>query len=208
MLACICAIYILCHKLVHYTTCTTAGRAVTSLTTSTISSITQHISGNSDKLYTIVASYSIPGLATFKGIASAASSNLNSLYTSHECKTRKAITYVYKQASMFQGIYEYLCDHRFKSSPAYQASRACKCMHHLSTNFEKFLYVTSLALTAMGPVNHKWESQATVRDPSLKNPSMIRNPFHGTSLNYLHKQWTAIREPILARGAGTGYFFC
>jgi hypothetical protein len=80
MLACICAIYILCHKLVHYTTCTTAGRAVMSLTTSTISSITQHISGNSDKLYTLVASYSIPGLATFKGIASAVSSNLNSLY--------------------------------------------------------------------------------------------------------------------------------
>jgi hypothetical protein len=43
MLACICAIYILCHKLVHYTTCTTAGRAVTSLTTSTFSSITQRI---------------------------------------------------------------------------------------------------------------------------------------------------------------------
>jgi hypothetical protein len=59
MLACICAIYIVCHKLVHYTTCTTAGRAVTSLTTSTISSITQHISGNSDKLYTIVALYNL-----------------------------------------------------------------------------------------------------------------------------------------------------
>jgi hypothetical protein len=70
MLAYICAIYILCHKLVHYyTTCTTAGRAVMSLTTSTISSITQRISGNSDLLHTILASHRIPGLATFKGIA-------------------------------------------------------------------------------------------------------------------------------------------
>jgi anaerobic C4-dicarboxylate transporter len=63
MLACICGIYILCHMLVHYTTCTTPGRAVMSLTTSTISSITQHISGNSDKLYTSVTLYNLPRLA-------------------------------------------------------------------------------------------------------------------------------------------------
>jgi hypothetical protein len=119
MLACICAIYILCHKLVHYTTCTTAGRAVTSLTTSTFSSITQRISGNSEKLYTIIASYNLPGLATFKGIISAVSANLSALYTDRECKSRKAITYVYEQASVFQGIYEYLCNHRFKSLTAY-----------------------------------------------------------------------------------------
>jgi hypothetical protein len=157
MLACICAIYLLCDKLVHYTTCTTARRAVMSLTTSTISIITQHISGNSDKLYTLVASYSIPGLATFKDIASAASLELNSLYTSHKCKTRKAITYVCKQASMFQGIYEYLCNHQFKSSSVYQASRVRKGASS-EYRFQKFLYVTSLALAAMGPINHKWES--------------------------------------------------
>jgi hypothetical protein len=119
MLACICAIYILCHKLVHYTTCTTAGRAVMSLTTSTFSSITQRISGNSKKLYTIVASYNVPGLATFKGILSAASSNLSAIHTDRKCKSRKAITYVSQRASLLQGVYEYLCNHQFKLLSAY-----------------------------------------------------------------------------------------
>jgi hypothetical protein len=96
MLACICLIYILCHKLVHYTTCTTAGRAVMRLTTSTISSITQHISGNSEKLYTFVALNRIPGLATFKDIASTASLYLCPICTSCEWEARKAITDIVK----------------------------------------------------------------------------------------------------------------
>jgi hypothetical protein len=194
MLACICAIYILCHKLVHYTTCTTAGRAVTSLTTSTFSSITQRISGNSEKLYTIVASYNVPGLATFKGILAAASSNLSAIYTDRECKSRKAITYISQRASLFQGVYEYLCDHRFKSSSAYRASRARKRASS-EYRFRKFLFVTSLALAAAGPVNHKWESRVARKDSSVKNPNMIRNPFRGTSLNHLHKRWTACTAP-------------
>jgi hypothetical protein len=39
--------------------------------------------------------------------------------------------------------------------------------------FQKFLYVTSLALAAMGPMNHKWESRVMMRDSSIKNLSMI-----------------------------------
>jgi hypothetical protein len=55
--------------------------------------------------------------------------------------------------------------------------------------------VTSLALTAVGPVNHKWESRVMMRHSSVKNPSMIRNPFCGISLNHLHKQWTTCTAP-------------